>query len=131
MRLAFGQGSVSFLLDDDGEQLARAWLDETFPGVVDRIHEAAEALYWQAVGRSPVKTGKLRASWSRQVLVAPDLSSVRARLSNDAPHGKYVVSPKLPGSGSAFVELARKPLAAEGARVVEDLRAVIERTLGS
>jgi hypothetical protein len=42
-----------------------------------------------------------------------------------------VKSPKLPGSGSAFVELIRKPMEAEGRAVIEDLRTHIERTLGS
>ena len=35
----------------------------------------------------------------------------------------------LPGSGSAFVELLRKPLEAERERLVAELRAVLEREL--
>lgn len=130
MSLRFGTGSVSFSLDEAGEALVRQWIDTTFPGVIDRVTQATEAVHWQAVGRSPVKTGRFRASFQREVQVAPDLSRVRGRCFNESEYGRFVKSPKLPGTGSAFVELLRKPMEIEGRAVVEDLRSLIERTMG-
>lgn len=130
MRLTFGHGSVSFVTDELGEDIARRWLEAAMPGAVDRVTQGVEAVHWQAVARSPVKTGRFRASLQREVKVAPDLSSIRGRTFNDIEYGRFVKSPKLPGTGSAFVELLRKPMEIEGRAVVEDLRSLIERTMG-
>jgi hypothetical protein len=114
-------------MDDDFEGLVRSLLDEALPGVVDAVEAKAKAVHAQAVDRAPVKTGALRDAFRFEVLVAPDLSSIRGRVVNDAPHAKFVKSSKLPGSGSAFVELLRKPMEQAGEELVAEIRDVLER----
>lgn len=127
--LRFGQGSVSFSMSDDFSSLVRAALDRALPGVVERVESATQRVYQQAVDRAPVKTGAFRASISSELQVLPDLGRIRGRVFSNSPYGQYIKSNKLPGSGSAYVELLQKPMRSEAEQLIADVRDVLEREL--
>lgn len=127
-RLTLGSGSVSVTIDDGFSDLLRRALDHTIPGIVDRLEATADRIYYDAYNRWPVKTGTSRAALGREVQIAPDYSSIRARVYDTAPYAKYI-KPKDLGGKSAFVELLRRPTEAAGAELVADIRDVIEQTL--
>lgn len=128
-RLTLGAGAVSVVVDEAFDALLRRALNQTVPGIADRLEETADGLYQQAFAAWPVRTGRSRAGLAREVRVAPDLSSVRARLLNDVDYAKFIRSNRISGSGSAFVELMRRPTEEAARDLAEDLRPIIERTL--
>lgn len=127
--LRVGVGDVQVSLSDDFEQLIRAALDQALPGAVQVVEDVVDRVWRQAVERSPVRTGKFQSGLQHALIVAPDYASIRGRVWDDVEYARFVKSPQLPGSGSAFVELLRKPLEAERERLVAELRAVLEREL--
>ncbi len=125
----FTTGGTTVELSDD---LAR-WVDEwtrnlapTTREVMDReigrVHAEARASW-------PVKTGRSRDALEYVIVVeSPDM--IRATLINTAPYAKWIVSLKLPGNGSAFVELMRKPMKKVLDPIADALAADIRRAGG-
>lgn len=129
--LRFGDGKVAFSMDDDFTQLVRRAIDRTMPGVFSRLEQAVDRVYTQAVERAPVDTGAFRASIQRDIIMPQDLSVIRGRVYSDIEYGKFIRSPRtLPGTGSAFVELFRKPMTAEGDALITEVGDILRRTLG-
>ncbi len=130
-KLTFGSGSVSVTMDDAFEDLVRTALDRTFPGMLRKVELATEAVFDLAFAAWPVKSGVSRASLGWEVRLSPDLRSIRGRLFNTAKYAKFIRSAKIKtGSGSAYVELMRRPTERAGLALAEELREVIESTLG-
>lgn len=129
MPITIGQGSVTATLDNGLEELLRRAIDHTVPGLVNRVEATAQGIYRGAFDRWPVRTGRSRAALAWEVRLAPDLSSIRARVSNSAPYAKYVPVRSL-GGKNAFVELLRKPTLAAGREIALEVAEVVERTLG-
>ncbi len=130
-KLTFGDSRATVTMDDAFEGLVRQALDETLPGMVDRLEQTASDLEANAVARWPVKTGRSKAALTSEVRVAPDYSNIRARVACEVDYAKYIVSPRIKsGSGSAFVELLKKPTEAAGKALAEELKDVMATTLG-
>lgn len=129
--LRFGTPSASVAMDDDFSILIRQTIEIMFPGVYNEMERAIDRIYRNAVAKAPVKTGDFKRSIKADVLVAPDYSYVRGRVYSDIEYGRYILAPrKLPGTGSAFVELFRKPMAEEADRLTSRLAVVIDDSLG-
>jgi len=129
-KLTLGRGSVSMVLDNGFEALLRLALDRTIPGIVDRMEKARNDLSTQAYNGWPVRSGVSKAGLKSEVRVAPDYSSIKVRLYNDVPYAKYIKSSKVKtGTGSAFVELMRRPTEKAGQEIAAELRPIIEATL--
>lgn len=129
--LTFGDARATVAMSDEFAALVRQAIDITMPGMVDKLEETASALEANARASWPVKTGTSRAALTSDVRLAPDYSSIRARVACEVDYARYIVSPRIKsGSGSAFVELLRKPTEAAGAALAEELKDVMASTLG-
>lgn len=129
-KLRFGSGGVTVEMSDDFSVLIRRAMDDALPGVYDRLEQAVDRVYTQAVERAPVDTGTFRASIKKELVVSPDYSMIRGRVMSDLDYARYIRSPaKLPGTGSAFVELFRKPMDAEGDALIADVGDVLRRAM--
>lgn len=130
MAILLGTGDVTMTLDDGAERFVRSVIDQAIPGATAAIEQELETVYSDAVRRAPVKTGKFKASIQRQIVVAPDYSSIRGRLWSDVEYARFIVSKRtLPGSGSALVELFRKPVNAAADRLIDRLGPIIAERL--
>jgi hypothetical protein len=119
-------------MSDGMDQLVRRAAEATFPGMVEKLEGATAGVFDFAHANWPVRTGRSKAALGREVRVAPDWSAMRGRVFDDAPYAKFIKSPQIrTGSGSAFVDLLRKPTETAGLKLANDLRDTIERTLGS
>lgn len=129
-RLTFGDSRATVTMDGAFEGLVRAALDETVPGMLSKMEATAAALEADAAAKWPVRTGKSKAALTSEVRVAPDYGSIRARIACEADYARYIISSKIKsGSGSAFVELLRRPTEAAGKVLAEDLKQVLASTL--
>lgn len=130
-KLTFGDSRATVTMDDAFDALVRQAIDVTLPGMVGKLEETASALEANARAAWPVKTGTSKAALTSDVRLAPDYSSIRARVACEVDYARYIVSPRIKsGSGSAFVELLRKPTEAAGAALAEELKQVMSDTLG-
>ncbi len=129
-KLTYGSGAVSVTLDNGFEELIRLALDKTIPGIVAKMEQVADSLEENARSKWPVRTGKSRDGLRSEVRVAPGFTSVRARLVNDVPYARFIKSPRVrTGTGSAYVELMRRPTEAAAVALAEELKPIIESTL--
>jgi hypothetical protein len=129
--LTFGDSRATVTMNDAFEALVRQAIDGTFPGMVDKMERAAADLEAAASAKWPVATGRSKAALTSEVRLAPDYSSIRARVACEADYARYIVSLKIKsGSGSAFVELLRKPTEAAASALAEDLKDIMAGTLG-
>lgn len=127
----FGTGSTTVTMDDEFEALVRRAVDEMLPGMTERLEATAARLESDARARWPVRTGQSRDALGHEVRVAQDFGSIRARVYCSADYAKFIVSAKIrSGSGSAFVELMRRPTEAAALVLADELRTVTSRALG-
>ena len=124
--LYYGSGETAVILDQDKADLLSQAIDNALPGAMDAVSEELEIVYRSAEDHAPVDTGKFKASIRRQLIVSKDYEILRGRLWSDLAYARFIVSPAtLPGSGSAFVELFRKPVEAAGERLIRRLGPII------
>lgn len=77
-------------------------------------------VYDNAVDQWPVKTGRSKAALEHGIAVE-SADVVRGFVACDVGYARYIKSLKLPGTGSAFVELLRKPMKKAVEPIVEAL----------
>lgn len=119
-RIVIGRSaSVTASLDNGVERIYRRAIERVAPGLLDRLERELDDLEAGARDDWPVKTGFSRGRLRSLVLVSPDHTKLRGTLLNDAPYARFIKGRKLPGSGSAFVELMRKPLRARKAALAQ------------
>ena len=120
-----GTGESTVIVDQDMAILLRRLVDSSMPGAFDAMERELNGVWTNAVTKAPVRTGKFKSSIQQQVILSPDASLLRGRLWSDVEYAKFIRSNVLPNSGSALVELFRKPMKAAGAALVIELGPVI------
>lgn len=125
-RFRVGTGSIQAEVDVDTEALLRDVVDRSAPGVREALERAASDVYESARARWPVRTGRSRDGLEWVIVVAPDLSSIRASVINDVEYARYIKARNLQGK-SAFVELLQKPIRARTDKLVSEIGPVIGR----
>lgn len=83
-------------------------------------------VYDNAVDQWPVKTGRSKAALEYGLAVE-SADVVRGFVACDVGYARYIRSIKLPGTGSAFVELMRKPVAKAIEPITDALAADLAR----
>ena len=117
-----GAGESTVIIKQDMAILLRRLVDSSMPGAFEAMEAELDAVYTDAVRQAPVKTGKFKASIQQQVVLSPNADLLRGRLWSDVDYARFIVSPtKLPGSGSALVELFRKPMKKAGENLANKL----------
>lgn len=120
-----GTGESTVIVDQDMAVLLRRLVDSSMPGAFDAMERELNGVWTNAVTKAPVRTGKFKSSIQQQVILSPDASLLRGRLWSDVEYAKFIRSNVLPNSGSALVELFRKPMKVAGAALVIELGPVI------
>lgn len=123
--LYYGSGETAVVLDQDKADLLAQAIDNALPGALEAVSEELEIVYQNAVDKAPVDTGRFKASIRRQLIVSKDYETLRGRLWSDVAYARFIRSNDLPNSGSAFVELFRKPVQAAGERLIRRLGPII------
>lgn len=118
-----GTGGIKVELDTHAAERVRRLVDQFAPGIRAALEREAKAVYDDAREAWPVRTGVSRDGLRWGVVVAPDLSSITGRVWDSVSYAMYIKSPKIrTGTGSAFVELLRKPIAVRTKTLVVELR---------
>lgn len=114
MRVTYGKQGTRVTVDDGGafDKMIKMLAPETVKAMEDEV----DKIFKNAQDKWPVKTGDSKAALEAVYTVDSSGNlAVRASIINDAAHNgvyyaKYIKSNDLPNSGSAYVELLRKPL---------------------
>lgn len=116
MKIKAKRGGVEVDLTMEETQYFDRFTRGVAPVTRAALDEAIEKVYNDAVARWPVKTGTSRAGLDYGIMFT-SLDSLRGYVRNDVGYAKYIRTRGLPKTGSAFVELMRKPMQEEAKRL--------------
>lgn len=123
MKFVTGKGKARVELDDGG--LFDRWSKSIAPNTRAAMDTEIERILADAREAWPVRTGKSKAALESAIRVI-DQWQFTATITNDVPYAKLIRSLKIEtGTGSAYVELLRKPINAAAPAVADALAAEI------
>ena len=113
---------------DDLEQIARRALENVVPGCITVLEREVDSVLRDARAAWPVLTGTSRDGLRSAITIRPD-GTIRGSVLNSVDYAVYVKARRLGGSGSAVVQLLRRPITEAAQRVATDLGPAITRAL--
>lgn len=129
--LRYGRGPVSVEISDDLDRMIRRGLEETRPGVMAHLEEAAGDVGSGARLRWPEKTGRSKKAMRWGVRLR-DATTIESYVENDAKNDGYayphMVRTKRTGK-NAWNLMVRDPMKRRGDRMVEELGSAVSETI--
>ena len=120
----YREGSVTVTVDDELAALVERLLEETAPGVRDRIESEVEAVYRAAVSAWPVKTGRSRDGLRTAITLDRSQGRIEGAVLALVGYSVYIKPRKL-RKGTAWQTYVRGPMTDLKRRLLAELGDVI------